>query len=141
MASKVICNHCNKEKRGVQTGVCNHCGRFGLSDHDIAKRWFLSLSDEEQLSLKKKYVQPYSRVELIYQYIYRMENLKKIDLSLYPTYEPIAYIGSIEQKMSIETGKYLVVRKDGKIHTETFNGSGFAYNDNAIVVYYLPKLN
>ena len=28
--------------------------------------------------------------------------------------------------------KYLVQRKDGKIHWETWNGSGFAYNGNVI---------
>lgn len=31
-----------------------------------------------------------------------------------------------------EYGKYLVFRKDGKIHWETWNGSGFAYNHNEI---------
>jgi hypothetical protein len=35
--------------------------------------------------------------------------------------------------MKIETrpteyGKYLICRKDGKIHWETWNGSGWAYN-------------
>ena len=29
-------------------------------------------------------------------------------------------------------GKHLVCRKDGKIHWETWNGFGFAYNDNVI---------
>ena len=29
-------------------------------------------------------------------------------------------------------GKYLVTRKDGKIHWETWNGSGWAYNHNEI---------
>lgn len=29
-------------------------------------------------------------------------------------------------------GKYLVVRKDGKTHWETWNGSGWAYNGNVI---------
>lgn len=31
-----------------------------------------------------------------------------------------------------EYGKYLICRKDGKIHWETWNGSGFAYNNNEI---------
>jgi hypothetical protein len=31
-----------------------------------------------------------------------------------------------------QSGKYLVCRKDGKIHWETWNGSGWAYNDNVI---------
>lgn len=39
--------------------------------------------------------------------------------------------------MKIETrptkyGKYLICRKDGKIHWETWNGSGWAYNHNEI---------
>lgn len=29
-------------------------------------------------------------------------------------------------------GKYLIYRKDGKIHWETWNGSGWAYNHNEI---------
>ena len=31
-----------------------------------------------------------------------------------------------------EYGKYLITRKDGKIHWETWNGSGWAYNHNEI---------
>jgi hypothetical protein len=31
-----------------------------------------------------------------------------------------------------EYGKYLIQRKDGKIHWETWNGSGWAYNGNEI---------
>ena len=39
--------------------------------------------------------------------------------------------------MKIETrptkyGKYLITRKDGKIHWETWNGSGWAYKHNEI---------
>lgn len=29
-------------------------------------------------------------------------------------------------------GKYIIVRKDGKYHFETWNGSGWAYNGNVI---------
>ena len=29
-------------------------------------------------------------------------------------------------------GKYIVCRKDGKIHWETWNGTGWAYNNNEI---------
>ncbi len=29
-------------------------------------------------------------------------------------------------------GKYLITRKDGKIHWETWNGNGWAYNHNEI---------
>jgi hypothetical protein len=38
-----------------------------------------------------------------------------------------------------EYGKYLVCRKDGKIHLETWNGSGWAYNGKVIVYY--AKIN
>ena len=31
-----------------------------------------------------------------------------------------------------EYGRYLICRKDGKIHWETWNGSGWAYNHNEI---------
>ena len=31
-----------------------------------------------------------------------------------------------------EYGKYLICRKDGKIHWETWNGSGWAYNHNEV---------
>jgi len=31
-----------------------------------------------------------------------------------------------------EYGKYLITRKDGKIHWETWNGSGWAYNHKEI---------
>lgn len=34
-----------------------------------------------------------------------------------------------------EYGKYLIYRKDGKIHWETWNGSGWAYNHNEIRFY------
>ena len=31
--------------------------------------------------------------------------------------------------------KYLVFRKDGKIHWETWNGNGWAYNGNVIIYW------
>lgn len=42
--------------------------------------------------------------------------------------------------MKLETkpqkiGKYLICRKDGKIHWETWNGSGWAYNHNEIIYW------
>ena len=42
--------------------------------------------------------------------------------------------------MKLETrpqkyGKYLICRKDGKIHWETWNGSGWAYNHNEIIFW------
>jgi hypothetical protein len=32
-----------------------------------------------------------------------------------------------------KSGKYLIVRKDGKVHWETWNGMGWAYNNDVII--------
>ena len=58
-----------------------------------------------------------------------------MNTSLPETLVPYLYI-----KQGLEIGKYLVVRKDGKIHLEMYNGTGFAYNDNSIKYVYLPKI-
>lgn len=57
------------------------------------------------------------------------------------TLVPIKYTGTPEQKQSIPYGKYIVVRKDGKTHMETFNGTGWAYNNSVIEWFYMPKNN
>jgi len=54
---------------------------------------------------------------------------------------PVEYTGTPEQKKTIEYGRYLVVRKDGKTHLETFNGTGWAYNNNAIKYFYIPRIS
>jgi len=41
----------------------------------------------------------------------------------YPTSKPTEY------------GKYFVCRKDGKVHWETWNNTGWAYNNNTIVCW------
>lgn len=41
----------------------------------------------------------------------------------------------------LDYGRYLVVRKDGKMHLETYNGTGWAYNHTSIVSFYLPMIN
>lgn len=41
---KIICNICGKEKEGVQTGLCSHCGKFGKTDMEIAMFWWNNLS-------------------------------------------------------------------------------------------------
>jgi hypothetical protein len=58
-----------------------------------------------------------------------------------PILIPTIYVDTPEHKKTIQYGKYLVVRKDGKTHLETFNGTGWAYNHNTIIAYYLPKIN
>ena len=40
-------------------------------------------------------------------------------------------------KTNISCAKYLVCRSDGKIHFESFNGTGWAYNDKVIKYYAL----
>lgn len=57
-----------------------------------------------------------------------------------PIMKPIEYFDTPEQKKLIEYGRYLVMRKDGKMHLETFNGTGWAYNNNSIIYFYLPKI-
>ena len=57
-----------------------------------------------------------------------------------PILTPVEYNNTPQERSSIEYGRYLVVRKDGKIHLEVFNGTGWAYNNNVIVAYYLPKI-
>jgi len=39
----IICNNCYKEKEGVQTGVCNHCGKFGKTNRELAMNWWNNL--------------------------------------------------------------------------------------------------
>lgn len=34
-----------------------------------------------------------------------------------------------------EYDKYFICRKDGKVHWETWNGSGWAYNNNVIIYW------
>jgi hypothetical protein len=51
------------------------------------------------------------------------------------TYIRKEYLGE-----KLEYGKYLVIRKDGKIHFEIYNGTGWAYNNGYITHYYLPKI-
>lgn len=29
----VICNQCGKDKDGIVTGLCNHCGKFGQTNN------------------------------------------------------------------------------------------------------------
>ena len=57
------------------------------------------------------------------------------------TLTPNRYFNTLECRMKIEYGRYLVIRKDGKTHIETFNGTSWAYNANSIDYYYTPKLS
>jgi len=43
------CNWCGKEKNGVETGICEHCGRFGKSSETVVQQ---SLSGSADASPK-----------------------------------------------------------------------------------------
>lgn len=55
-----------------------------------------------------------------------------------PTFKPIEFIPKLSQPKKY--GKYIVVRKDGKIHFEVWNGTGWAYNNNSITHFYKPAI-
>lgn len=55
-----------------------------------------------------------------------------------PILKPVNF--DLNNKPNLEYGKYLVVRKCGKKHLETWNGTGWAYNHSSIVAYYSPKI-
>lgn len=44
----------------------------------------------------------------------------------------IAYDFNKMETRPTKTGRYFVHRKDGKVHWEVWNGSGWAYNNNVI---------
>lgn len=44
----------------------------------------------------------------------------------------VAYDFRVQLSHPPQYGKYLICRKDGKIHWETWNGSGWAYNHTVI---------
>lgn len=48
------------------------------------------------------------------------------------TPEWIPYDFNKPETRPTEYGKYFVIRMDGKIHLETWNGSGWAYNEKVI---------
>lgn len=49
-----------------------------------------------------------------------------------PPTDWVTYNFEVIESRPPEYGKYLICRKDGKIHWETWNGSGWAYNNNEI---------
>lgn len=53
-------------------------------------------------------------------------------LGLFSVIKWVAYDFMNLESRPPKYGKYLVVRKDGKTHWETWNGSGWAYNEKAI---------
>ena len=55
-----------------------------------------------------------------------------------PIFRPVRFHETLSKPNDF--GKYIVVRKDGKIHFETWNGTGWAYNQNSITHFYKPAI-
>jgi hypothetical protein len=70
-------------------------------------------------------------VELDYDKITSKEAQKQI-LLLFAVINWVAFDFYKLETRPPKYGKYLITRKDGKIHWETWNGSGWAYNHNEI---------
>ena len=69
--------------------------------------------------------------DLIREDITKTEAIDKL-LILYSVINWVAFDWMKIETRPTKYGKYLITRKDGKIHWETWNGSGWAYNHNEI---------
>lgn len=69
------------------------------------RNWTILISDIESLLMKKKIM----------------------------TWNPCDY--ETGEGMPETAGSYFVCRKDGKIHKENYNGTGWAYNSNSIIYW------
>ena len=70
-------------------------------------------------------------IDLIRDDISKNEAINKL-LILYSVINWVAFNWMKIETRPTKYGKYLITRKDGKIHWETWNGSGWAYNHNEI---------
>ena len=61
-----------------------------------------------------------------------MEIQNKIDTHKHVKSEWVPYDFNVISNRPPLYGRYLVCRKDGKVHWETWNGTGWAYNNNEI---------
>jgi hypothetical protein len=80
-------------------------------------------------SLSQMYDQLQENCRLIY------ENLELQIQSKYEYTAWVAFNSNDRKTLPKKHGKYLICRKDGKIHWETWNGSGWAYNQNQIAYW------
>ena len=69
--------------------------------------------------------------DLIREDITKDEAIDKL-LVLYSVINWVAFDWMKIETRPTKYGKYLITRKDGKIHWETWNGSGWAYNHKEI---------
>mgnify|MGYP000185706666 FL=1 len=72
--------------------------------------------------------------DLIREDITKDEAIDKL-LVLYSVINWVAFDWMKIETRPTKYGKYLITRKDGKIHWETWNGSGWAYNGNVITYW------
>lgn len=70
--------------------------------------------------------------ELLLQGKLTKDEADKILLDLFAVINWVAFDFYKLETRPPKYGKYLITRKDGKIHWETWNGSGWAYNHNEI---------
>lgn len=77
--------------------------------------WYLSGDDGQESFIKRLNDEIYEK------------DLENVWIKFLPNTKPKKY------------GRYLVKRKDGKIHSEIWNGSGWAYNGNTIIEYMIIK--
>lgn len=87
--------------------------------------------------IKRNHYAPKYMYEIAYKAINSIHTKRYDEVQNKPTYKPQLYDRDTD---SLDYGKYMVVRSDGKIHMEVYNGTGFAYNDKVITHYYLPKI-
>jgi hypothetical protein len=69
--------------------------------------------------------------DLLHDYISDSLRLVK-NLTIPDVINWVAYDFKVQLSHPPQYGKYLICRKDGKIHWETWNGSGWAYNHTVI---------
>lgn len=80
------------------------------------------------VDMLRKTVEGYSYIG--YKTGYKEALQKQPALSHWITYD----FNKLETR-PLEYGKYFVCRKDGKVHWEIWNGSGWAYNEKSIIYW------
>lgn len=87
---------------------------------EILDEWYPTIPDEEHNGLYAR-----DKVKLIAQEF--ADQFRQTAVSCW-----VAFDWNKIETRPTAYGKYLIRRKDGKIHWETWNGSGWAYNHNEI---------
>ena len=102
----------------------------------------LELTDKNEVIVLDEPAVGYGVQELAQNAVTFLEKeFAKIDNQILPpVLTAVQYTGTPVQKEAIPYGRYLVMRKDGEMHLETFNGTGWAYNNNSITWFYMPAI-